>query len=201
MEALVSRPPAQDALGTGQLQRLRDLDSTLSSIEHWVEAFFALPIPNWLAITVSMFSQFTHCLVVLFKLTILDEPGWDLAEVQRRADVFNIIDRVCSIIQPLRSTLGLVDAPGPRRSLFFKSDALFHAMRKFLQAEMAQKRSSAVPPSLESENGAGYSQGFETAAVPDEFLMSLSDEPWVSDILAFSWDFPPQEPMDVSFGS
>jgi hypothetical protein len=74
-------------------------------------------------------------------------------------------------------------------------------MRKFLQAEMAQKRSSAVPPSLESENGAGYSQGFETAAVPDEFLMSLSDEPWVSDILAFSWDFPPQEPMDVSFGS
>jgi hypothetical protein len=152
-----------------------------------------MPTIDWVGINVDIFAQFTHCLVVLFKLTTLIETGWDLGEVRRRADVFHIIDHSCETIDRVPATLGIVDADGPRRGLFFKTTYLLRAIKTLFLAEM--------PPDLrqndlQSPDNGGSSTTTDfvgEVSFPDDFLLTLSDEPWLSDILDFSYSLRPDD--------
>lgn len=77
-------------------------------------------LEDWVGVNVDIFAQFTHCLVVLFKLTVLEEPGWDVAEVKRRANVLRIRDHYRDKIELVPQAIELVDAPGSRCGLFSK---------------------------------------------------------------------------------
>lgn len=150
-----------------------------------------MPLDDWLGITVDLFSQFLHCLVVLFRLTTINEPGWDPEEVKKRADVFVVIDRACDVIDRIPVELGIVDADGPRSGLLFKTTYLFRAIKTLLMAEMAPHMPPIAPPpqgrsaAVDAVNAADSVAG---APVPDDFLMDLAAEPWLSDIFAPSWN-------------
>lgn len=106
-----------DPSGLSTIQRLADLEAVLSSAERWLAALFGMPPGDWLGITSDVFAQFTQTLVVLFKLSTLDigsgsgASTWDVRpEVRRRADVFEILDRACHIIDTVPfSVYGIVD--------------------------------------------------------------------------------------------
>lgn len=141
-----------------------------------------MPLFNWIGINVDIFAHFTHCLVVLFKLTTLEAPGWDLEEVRRRANVFEILDRAAETVDRVPVTLGIVDAEGPRRGLLFKTSYLFRAIKALFLAEMGPQKQQLRQQSLSAAQDGGVGFG-DDGYVPDEFLMSLWDEPWFSDIL------------------
>ncbi|KAI0873121.1 hypothetical protein GGS24DRAFT_464915 [Hypoxylon argillaceum] len=175
----IGRPMAPDSANLAQIQRLRDADATLTTIENWLAVFFEMPLFDWIGINVDVFAQFTHCLVVLFKLTTLETPGWDLEEVQRRANVFEILDRAAETVDRVPATLGIVDAEGLRRGLLFKTSYLFRAIKTLFLAEMGPQKQQQSLPAAE-----GGSLGFvDDGYFPDDFLTSLWDEPWLSDIL------------------
>ncbi|KAI3323024.1 hypothetical protein HD806DRAFT_535520 [Xylariaceae sp. AK1471] len=183
--SLLSRPSAQDHSSLARFRKLQDLDSTLTTIERWLAVFFEMPLFNWVGITVDIFAQFTHCLVVLFKLTTLNETGWDLAEVRRRADVFEVLDRASEAIDRVPATLGIVDVDGPRKGLFFKTPYLLRTIKALFLAQMAPEPQPDAWQSPQNNvsgdlNGAG---GSLDSLIPDEVLMGLWDEPWLSDIL------------------
>ncbi|KAI1198256.1 hypothetical protein F5X97DRAFT_299831 [Nemania serpens] len=181
--SVISRPITQDHANIAQLQRLQDADATLSTIESWLAIFFEMPLFNWVGINVDIFAHFTHCLVVLFKLTTLETPGWDLEEVRRRANVFEVLDRAAETVDRVPATLGIVDAEGLRRGLLFKTSYLFRAIKALFLAEMGpQKQQQQQQQSLPADQNGSVGFGDE-GYVPDEFLMSLWDEPWFSDIL------------------
>lgn len=154
------------------------------------------------------FSQLTHSLVVLFRLTTHDEPGWEPAEVRRRADVLDVLDRVCETVERVPSALGIVDADGPRSGLFFKSGYLFRAIRTLFVREMRARglgvggqgdglgAMSGVAFSSVSGPGSDVSMdgGGEQPALVDDFIMNLSNEPWLADLLAMgpSWNSGPE---------
>lgn len=144
-----------------------------------------MPLIDWVGISVDVFAQFTHCLVALFKLTTLDEPGWNLEDVRKRVDVFEILDRACETIDYVPVVLGMVDAEGPRSGLFFKTTYLLRAIKALFLAEMPPDK---VPDSLRLSNGAadGVADFMGGPPITDDFLASLAGEPWLSDI----FDFP-----------
>lgn len=157
-----------------------------------------MPPPRWAGVSMDAFSQLTHGLVVLFRLTTHDGPGWDPAEVRRRADVLAVLDRACEAVARVPPALGIVDADGPRRGLFFKSAYLFRAIRTLFAREMRPAASAGgVAMAFPVAGVAGSDASMEGAGEPapvDDFIMNLSDEPWLADLLATgpSWNSGPE---------
>ncbi|KAI1112125.1 hypothetical protein F5Y14DRAFT_283342 [Nemania sp. NC0429] len=193
--SVLSRPIPKDHAAhlAQQLQRVQDADATLRTTESWLATFFEMPLFNWTGINVDLFAQLTHCLVVLFNLTTLETPGWDAEAVRRRADVFEMLDRAAETVDRVPATLGIVDAEGPRRGLLFKTSYLFRAIKTLFLAEMGpqkqqyqqqnqkqQQQQQQQALSVAQDGAVGFG---DDAYVSDEFLMSLWDEPWFSDIL------------------
>ncbi|KAI1099756.1 hypothetical protein F4804DRAFT_73532 [Jackrogersella minutella] len=190
-EAALGRPRLPDQTGISNFQRLQDLESVLSSIERWLSVYAGMPQCEWIGFTADVFTQFMQFLVVLFKLSILDEPGWDLQEVRRRADVFESLDRACENVDRVPALVGMVDADGPRRGLFFKMTCLLRDVKALFLAEMPP---NAPPIAAFStpESGAGANDISGTDGVEfmdfsfsDEILMGMLQD----NILSPAWDF------------
>lgn len=158
-----------------------------------------MPLIDWVGITVDIFAQFTQALVALFKITTLQEHGWDLAEVRRRADVFSILDSSSDSVNRVPAALGMVDAEGPRSGLFFKTSYLLRAIKTLFLTEMPQ---ALRPDSLQSQIGAGDGSNLhgdaEDAQPSDRFLCNLVHEPWLPDILDFLYNQGLHDPADTA---
>lgn len=173
-----------------------------------------MPPLYWTGVSMDTFSQLTHTLVVLFRLTAhVDEPGWDRAEVRRRVDVLAVLDRACDVVERIPVALGIVDADGPRSGLFFKTTYLFRAIRTLFAREMGLPVGGGGRGGISSSDGAGGLGAFSTVpgsaagaavagsaqdgsvdgmgepALVDDFIMNLSNEPWLSDLLAMGPSF------------
>ena len=182
----------------GQFQRLEELEQTLICIENWLGVFRGIPIDGWVGISVDSFSQFTHCLSVLFRLTTLEDPDWDNEDVRRRADILGLLDYYAVTLDQVHKVTGMVDAPGPRSGMFFKTSYLMKALKKLFVKELD-------PNYEEKEQAAGkqpvdelMKQGdlhtapdinMEEPSFTQEFLSGLAEEPWISDVFGTTWDF------------
>ncbi|KAI1251471.1 hypothetical protein MGN70_006039 [Eutypa lata] len=195
-ESMLRRPRAQDrASGLSSIQRIRDLDTVLACVERWQAVSIEMAPGDWIGISVDGFTQFTHCLVVLFKLTMLEEPGWDVDEVRKRADVFGILDHTCEVVHRVPAAVGMVDADGPRNGLFFKVTYFLRAIKALFLSEL--------PPTIQVDSSRGNSSDpadpMADVAISDDFILNLADEPWFSDIMGSTWDFGIESPFDTPF--
>jgi hypothetical protein len=162
-ESLLHRPKIQDQT---DLRRLEGLDSLLTAIERWFEVFHKLPLVDWIGIPFSIWTQFSQCLTILFRLTTLNERGWDTAEVRKRADVLDIIEGLAKGSERLAELVDLVDMG--EDSVFFKVPPLLRGLRAKFAAEMT----------LQS----GDSHGI--VGVSDDFAMCFADDPWLMEMFA-----------------
>lgn len=182
-------PRAQDHAGAGSSQRLRNLENALRSTEEWLALHTDMPLGDWVGLSVDVFAQFLHCLVVLFKLSTIDEPGWNQEEVKRRTDVFEVLDRGCAILIAIPGALGLTDCSGPRSGLFFKAPQLLRAIKLLFQTEMQVTASQSTDAQeMDFTFGGDVTMSGDGFDVSEEFLQSLSAEPWLSDLFGPSWE-------------
>lgn len=201
-EALAARPRTESADSPMQFRRLEDLELLMGSAERWLDAFTHMPLADWVGVNVDVFAQFTHTLVVVFRLNTVSEPGWDLQESCRRADVLEILDRACDTIDRVPPAIGMVDAKGPRSGLFFKTTYLLKAIKSLFVAEMGPSAlAGSRPPSINSGMDEADPVAEDGVSILDDFLMNLENEPWLSDILGPSWDTQFEGAMDMPFGA
>ncbi|KAK8062461.1 hypothetical protein PG997_014558 [Apiospora hydei] len=206
-ESILARLNHQQEPGPTQFRTLQDLDSLLTCAESWLKVWLEMPLMDWLGITVDTFAQFTHFVIVLFKLTILDEPGWDMEEVRRRADVFAILDRSCEIVDNIPTAVGMKDIEeGSRRGLFFKTADLFRAIKALIMAEMGPdvlgNAGLLQPPHSNAAKDYGIAGSIEfDQEYPswDGAMLNISDDPWLLDIWGSSWDSLPEDSFNLSF--
>ncbi|KAK6076042.1 hypothetical protein SCUP234_07542 [Seiridium cupressi] len=176
-----------DRVAGVDVQRLRELDSVLTAIESWLDVFTHMPLVDAIGVHVDNFTQFLHCIVVLFKLSVLEEPGWDLEEVRRRLDVFNVLDTTYELVENITIVTGMVDAEGPRSGLFFKAKHLWRAIRALLVAEYSESMVTSNFHGCQKEGGANEAATVTEDISMDNFLFNLADEPWLSDICNYDW--------------
>ncbi|KAK4182418.1 hypothetical protein QBC35DRAFT_510013 [Podospora australis] len=197
-------------------RHLQSLETTLNTAEKMVTLFFEPSPPDsiptwWPAISVDVFAKLTHCMVIILKLTMLiNEPGWDVQEVKRRADVFALLDQAASIVDRTPAALGMVDAThGDRHSLFFKAGHLFRAIKLLFNREVQGQQQQANGNGMVSYGGSSSGKvmgGVDASnsemgayqnnagdmnfvALDDDFLNELGNEPWMADLLGTTWGF------------
>lgn len=191
-ETILHKPHSPSQQSLPDLQRLALLDSLLIAIERWFDVFLAVPNSQWIGTPFGSFSQYGHCAILLFKLTTLDEPGWDKEDVKRRADLLEILERLASRLETVPQDLKLVDSPeGSGSGLFFKGPKLIRGMRASFAAEL---QVSANPQS-QSQTDVQISMNPKTAEllsnVPDsdDVLMLLADDPFLADMFCLHGPF------------
>lgn len=167
------------------IERVQDLESALAGIEQLLAVFDDLPILDWISISVDYVTQLTHCFVVLFKLNTLNEPGWDLFETKKRADVIQILDQYSEKAEQALEMIGIVGNEGLSWGLFNKAPHFFRTIRMLMWTEMTTsmthlnvgKNIAEVLPGLTGDS-----------IVPDDLVMSLAQESWLSNLIEDSWD-------------
>lgn len=146
-----------------------------------------MPLIDWIGTTFSIFAQFSHCIILLFKLTTLDEPGWDTGEARKRADLLDILERLAQRLDSIPRLLELVDAVDTGESgLFFKSSRLIRGMKASFLAEMAL---TPLQTDVQLNGNPNTAEFIGESSVPDDIVMHFADDPLLTDILVSSWDF------------
>jgi hypothetical protein len=178
--ALLNRSKPRDQTAHSGLQRLKDLDSILTAVERWFGAFQAVPLAESIGATLSIYTQFSHCIVLLFKLTTLVEPGWDREEVKKRVNLLEILEHLVQRIEDTRRLLKFVDAVGTGESgLFFKFPGLIRGLKAKFSAELlATKMQTDVQPCIDPDT---TSTGDSSA--PVDFSLFFADDPWLMDLM------------------
>ncbi len=76
------------------LHQVESLYKSLNSIDSWFAIFFTIPHSDYLVLPFSIFSQIVHCLIILYKLSTLEDPAWNLAAVRKTIDILVVLDEV-----------------------------------------------------------------------------------------------------------
>lgn len=142
-----------------------------------------MPLSDLAGINVEFCTQFLHCLALLFKLTIHNEPGWDMEQVRKRVDVMSVLDRSCEVLGEVAMAMGIVDAPGPRMGLLFRTAGLLRAVKTLFMAEMQAR----WPQNGTQEQAAEDLMNSQGLGFSDELFQGLSEETWLTDLFDSTW--------------
>lgn len=180
-------------------KRFVNLNETLRTIERWMKIFFDMSPAELLGISVDIFSQFTKCLVVLYKLTLLSGPNRDNDDFRERANVFTYLDRAIEVIMRIPAATGVTDADGPRKGLAFKAPYLLQAIRVLFVRGLEQQGVYAALPAASNSDmpilafPTTAEGGFSERTLSEDFLASLSEETWLSDVFGTTWTMTPDQ--------
>lgn len=147
--------------------------------------FNNLALPDWVGISVDSFTQLTHCLVVLFKLNTLNEPGWDLAEARKRADVIQILDCYSERAECALKMTEIVENDRLNRGVLNKALHFFKVVKMLMWTEMTENMPHL---NLEKDINEVFTSSAGDTMITDSFIRSLEQDSWLVDLIDDSWD-------------
>lgn len=91
--------------GTHPSDRVDMLYACLVACQSYFDIFLALPSDVFFSLPLSTFAHMTLALATVFKLSLLDAPGWDLAHVRQRFDVALLPDKLITLFEDASRTI------------------------------------------------------------------------------------------------
>ncbi|KAJ5746423.1 hypothetical protein N7520_011605 [Penicillium odoratum] len=76
-----------------ELYRLESLCAALHATKNWLDVWLSVSPLVYLGMPFTTFFQFSRVIVSLFKLSTLDDPGWDKTMVRNTANILDYLDR------------------------------------------------------------------------------------------------------------
>jgi hypothetical protein len=136
----------------GEPHRLDMLHSCLTSAQSLLASFLAQPLSIYFSLCVIELSHIGQSLATIFKLTMVDEPGWDLTYVRKTANTCDYFDLMISKFEQVGAIIDQ-SQPEPCRNSF--PTGCSNAMRKIkgvyearIAAETAQNTSQEQTNSI-----------------------------------------------------
>ncbi|KAK4187418.1 hypothetical protein QBC35DRAFT_233924 [Podospora australis] len=195
--------PRVSALGsTGpDLQRYTAMEACLTAIKDWFDRHFSIPSYVYIGMTFSYWCHMAHCLLSLYRLSILDDPAWDRRAVRQKVDLVAICDRLKVGFEELSARRKLESGPTIEEDGFSKFNAMLRSMKSGWSAEIAaldgntgmhtgsmgmSSATSAVMhgntadhnPYLDGTDGGLNMPMFQTGEDPEAWIAGLFDMNW-----------------------
>jgi hypothetical protein len=179
-EPLLQKKGGRPTKETGpDFRYLESLEVLLTTLEHWFDVIQQVPVEEYPGVPFGMFMQFMQCLMLSFKLGMLDEEGWEKYDARRRIDVLDIMEHVISNYEKLPRYPGVdYESSIDEIGLMPKLPQLLRTMKARFAAEMAQ-----------GEAGGGGEEALPEMVIDDDLMMYMSEDPWMTDFLATLQEF------------
>ena len=121
-----------------------------------------------------VFAQFARSIALLYKLSVLDDPSWDIGLVRSTVDILQILNRLLSNLELANQMC----FDGAEDSVAARTIKVFAAVRAWCSAKLGSSGNEANDTNLPLTSEAGMFQ--------DPFNLESLDDAWLGDILA-SW--------------
>lgn len=161
-------------------ERLQNLGFIVTAIQSWLHLWNDIQPSELTGLTTSALGQLGHCVMLLFKLTTLHEPGWDTEDLKRRVNCLDVLEDAARKMEGLTTGKGAGGEGGDGGPVVTKGPALLRALKDVLAGELAKAGTHAGVGSVRGE--AAMCEPFLSSDVLTDFAM----EPWVDEMLATS---------------
>lgn len=91
--------------GTHSCHRVDMLYACLVACRSYLDISLALPPDSYFSLPKTTFGQMTFVLASVFKLSLLEAPGWDLQHVRQELDVSRLPDRIAGRFEDASRTI------------------------------------------------------------------------------------------------
>lgn len=98
--------PGTDHRGL-ELLRIESLYSVLEATKKWFEIYFTFPPAHYVRFSIWVSTQLAHCIVLLYRLSTFDHPGWDQSLVRETCNLSAVINDVINNMTQVKSAAGL----------------------------------------------------------------------------------------------
>lgn len=115
------------------------LFQVLTSINSWFNILFMIPPAGYLSFPFAIFSQFSRCLLSLYRLTCLESPHWDKSHVQKTGNPISIINRLINTLEQVPVIAGIDNTNYPNGDLFSRSAQILRSVRPEWEAKLGSE--------------------------------------------------------------
>ncbi|KAI2464462.1 putative C6 transcription factor [Annulohypoxylon bovei var. microspora] len=80
-------------------QRVECLWRSLNAIKAWLDIFFALPPSAFKGLSFPLWAQLARCIVILYRLSTLENPAWDRKVIRDTVDLIQVLERIAERLE------------------------------------------------------------------------------------------------------
>lgn len=177
-ETVLRGPRATEPTEEPNLQKLERLQSLFASIERWFHLFFDLPLDEWIGTTFESFVQYSHFVVILLRLTMLQEQGWDGNTVRNRLDVLDMLEKIAHLVEKIVGTMTLDNAAHTKEHAMINAPGRIRAMIVDVSAEISTR---VMPGDVQYFNSP--TKGLYDSWITDDTDLYYQEFPWLMEVL------------------
>jgi hypothetical protein len=158
--------------------RVDHVNHCLKAISSFCDVFFnKIPIAQYVDISFVLYSYFSHNLMSLYSLSILDDPAWDKNAVRNAINILDVCDTFISKLNQVACVSGLI-LDESHSDMFSKSSRIMTCIRDTWAAEMESGR----PRTLE-ELYQPLPPMEDATSTQDFTAINMTDDVWYGDTI------------------
>jgi hypothetical protein len=153
-------------------RRIECLWGCLNAIKLWIDLFLSITPSQYVGFSALVYSNMTHCIVGIYRLSTFEHPEWDRALVREHIDVISFLEECENNFARVKEEAGLDIGGSEDMDSFSRMASVIRAIRMSWGATNASAMTSVETI---SNNGVL------------DFPIDFSDEDWLQDLLG-SWN-------------
>lgn len=159
--------PETNPQGTEPLQ-IESLYAALDAVRRWFDVYFTFPPAHYIRFSMAISTQLARSLVILYRLTTFDHPGWDRELVRQTCDFAEILNTVTNEMSQVKAAAGLgYDDSSYHVSLFEANIRKLNFIKSWWQA-----KGSADNPASPTKPPDSVASGSTAMTFPDEIWLN-----------------------------
>ncbi|KAI1774980.1 putative C6 transcription factor [Hypoxylon cercidicola] len=179
-EPLLATPGSSSSTNLTGFERLECLWRSVNAIKSWLDIFFSLPPLTLSGLSFLLRAQLARCLVVLYRLSTLEDPSWDRQAVRSTADLLLVLDQVAGKLDIASREIGEQSSD----EIFAQFSRIMRTFRAWAVTKIAPEESAAEPAWSYAE--ATPNVGYGMMDNNPMMMMDIGSERWFEEFLAGS---------------
>lgn len=166
------------------MQRYEAMEASLCAASDWFDRHFTIPSYVFVGMTFSYWWNMAHCLLTVYRLSVLDDPAWDRRVARKKSDLLVICDRLRAGFEEVAAQRRRETEPTIEEDTFPKFVRMIWSMRNNWAPELAAAGGSAGPgsaapaPAFVDGNNDGLNVPFFQPEDSDLWFAGLFDMNW-----------------------
>lgn len=156
---------------TSGFLRVEYLCKCLGTVKSALDNFFRIPPTDYHGISFPFFTQLARYIIVLYKLSTLNDPAWDTTLVRSDVDLLQVLDQVISNFQKADVTDTSTD------SVLARTVKIFTSVRSWYGARLVEL--------TRGDGHAGYQAVGDGSNLLEPFSLDGLNDLWLKDIFTY----------------
>ncbi|KAK3903975.1 transcriptional regulator WAR1 [Staphylotrichum tortipilum] len=166
------------------MQRYEAMEACLGAVSDWFDRHFSIPSYVYIGMTFSYWWGMAHCLLTLYRLSILDDPGWDRRAVRNRIDLLAILDRLKAGFDEVAVQRRRDAGPTVEEDSFYKFSKMATSMKHSWAPELA---AGGAPAPSAPMAAAGPFIDSTAGGLAAQFFPPDDSEAWIAGLFDVNW--------------